>query len=70
MVESEKSSFTPKNLFNVKESPKLLVQNVINEEQKVNIIGGKKRITPILLSPKKNFKSVTDMKLKEKSPSP
>jgi len=52
MVESEKDSLKSNNLFDNKESPKLLVKR----EQKVDIIGGKKRITPILLSPKKKLK--------------
>ena len=44
--------------------------DIIKEGQKVNIIGGKKRITPILLSPKKKFKSIEDRKFREKSSSP
>jgi len=47
--ESEKDGLIPNNLFDNKESPKPLVK----QEQKFDIIGGKKRITPILLSPKK-----------------
>lgn len=62
----DKGSFTPKNLFNVKESLKPLTK----EEQKVKIVGGKKRITPILLSPKKNFKLGTDKKSMKRSLSP
>lgn len=64
--ESDKGSFIPKNLFNVKESQKPPTK----EEQKVKIIGGKKRITPILLSPKKNFKLGTDKKSMKRSLSP
>lgn len=64
--ESTESDFIPKNLFNHEKCPK----DVVKEEQKVNIVGGKKRITPILLSPKKNFKSITNRKPKEKSQSP
>lgn len=66
----EQIEFVPKNLFDVNENPKPLVKDVIKQEQKVNIVGGKKRITPVLLSPKKSFKSVADKKLREKSLSP
>lgn len=52
VAESEQDGFIPKNVFNNKETPKPKVK----EEQKVNIIGGKKRIQPIFLSPKKKFK--------------
>lgn len=69
MTESKKDVFIPKNLFNNKESTKAPVMD-IKEGQKVNIVGGKKRITPILLSPKKKFKSMVDRKFKEKSLSP
>lgn len=66
-----KSEFAPKNLFDINENPKLPVKEVvIKEEQKVNIVGGKKRITPILLSPKKKLKVISDKTFKEKSPSP
>lgn len=34
------------------------------------MVGGKKRITPILLSPKKSVKIIADRKIKEKSWSP
>lgn len=60
-----KSGLIPKNLFDIKEG-----SIPSTKEQKVNIVGGKKRITPILLSPKKNFKIKADEKPKEKSPSP
>lgn len=68
--QSEQIGFVPTNLFDVNENPKPLVKDVIKQEQKVNIVGGKKRITPIFLSPKKRFKSVADKKLGEKSLSP
>lgn len=64
--ESEKSHYIPKSLFNVKDSLKLPVK----EEQKVKIIDGKKRITPILLSPKKNLKLKADNKSMKRSLSP
>jgi len=70
MTESKEDVFIPKNLFNNKESTKPPVMDTIKEGQKVNIVGGKKRITPILLSPKKKFKSIVDRKFKEKSLSP
>ncbi|CAI6364406.1 unnamed protein product [Macrosiphum euphorbiae] len=70
VTESKKDVFIPKNLFNNKESTKPPVVDIIKEGQKVNIVGGKKRITPILLSPKKKFKSMVDRKFKEKSLSP
>jgi len=70
MTEFKKDVFIPKNLFNNKESTKPQVKDIIKEEQKVNIIGGKKRITPILLSPKKKLKTMGDRKFKEKSLSP
>lgn len=69
MTESKKEVFIPKNLFNTKENPKQLEIDMIKGGQKVNIIGGKKRITPILLSPKKKLK-LSDRKVKEKSLSP
>jgi len=68
--EHKKDVFIPKNLFNNIESTKPPVLDKIKEGQKVNIIGGKKRITPILLSPKKKLKSMADRKFKEKSLSP
>jgi len=52
VAKSEKDGLIPKNLFNTKASAKSLVK-----EQKINIIGGKKRITPILLSPRKSLKT-------------
>ncbi|XP_050059659.1 chromatin assembly factor 1 subunit A-like [Aphis gossypii] len=70
MTESKKDVFIPKNLFNTEESTKSLVIDITKEAQKVNIVGGKKRITPILLSPKKKLKSMVDRKFKEKSLSP
>lgn len=57
VADPKKNNFIPKNLFNVKENPKLQTK----EEQKINIVGGKKRITPILLSPKKKFKLLRDI---------
>lgn len=66
VLEFDKSSLIPKNLFNVNESLKLPAK----EEQKVKMIDGKKRITPILISPKKNFKFVTDKKSIKRSLSP
>lgn len=68
--QSYQSGFVPKNLFEVDENPKLVIKDMIKQEQKVNIVGGKKRITPVLLSPKKNFKLVTNKKCREKSLSP
>lgn len=62
---SVKSGFIPKNLFDNKEGPK-----PPTKEQKVNIVGGKKRITPILLSPKKNLKVKADERPQEISFSP
>lgn len=70
VIKSDKGSFVPKNLFDNKESLKLPVQEIIKEEQKINIVGGKKRITPILLSPKKKFKLIAERKSREKSSSP
>lgn len=70
VLESEKDDFVPKNLFKINESPKPSVNSLGKEEQKVNIVGGKKRITPILLSPKKNVKLITKKQPNEKSPSP
>lgn len=70
VIESNKGSFVPKNLFDNKVSLKLPAKDVIKEEQKINIVGGKKRITPILLSPKKKFKSIAERKSREKSWSP
>lgn len=70
VTEFKKDVFIPKNLFNNKESTKPQVMDIIKEGQKVNIIGGKKRITPILLSPKKKLKTMVDRKFKEKSLSP
>jgi len=70
MTESKKDVFIPKNLFNTEESTKSLVTDITKEGQKVNIVGGKKRITPILLSPKKKLKLMVDRKFKEKSLSP
>ncbi|XP_060851378.1 chromatin assembly factor 1 subunit A-like isoform X2 [Rhopalosiphum padi] len=70
VTESKKDVFIPKNLFNTKESTKPPVMDIIKEGQKINIVGGKKRITPILLSPKKKIKSMVDRKFKEKSLSP
>lgn len=64
--EPDNGSFIPKNLFNVKES----LKQSSKEEQKINIIDGKKRITPILLSPKKNVKLGTDKKSLKRSLSP
>lgn len=63
----EKKGLTPKSLFNIKNNPKL--KDAIKEEQKINIIGGKKRITPVLVSPKKTSKPVVKQS-KEKSLSP
>lgn len=68
--ESTQVNFIPKNLFNHEKCPNQPTKDVMKEEQKIIIVGGKKRITPILLSPKKNFKSITDRKPKEKSLSP
>jgi hypothetical protein len=68
--ESTQSDFIPKNLFNIEKCPNQPIKDVVKEEQKVSIIGGKKRITPILLSPKKNFKCLANQKPKEKSLSP
>lgn len=65
-TEADEKSFAPKVLF----SPKVQVKDIMKEEQKVNIVGGKKRITPILLSPKKHLKTVTEKKPREKSCSP
>ncbi|XP_025191363.1 chromatin assembly factor 1 subunit A isoform X2 [Melanaphis sacchari] len=70
VTESKKDVFIPKNLFNTIESTKPLVMDIAKEGQKINIIGGKKRITPILLSPKKKLKSMVDRKFKDKSLSP
>jgi len=70
VTEGNKDVFIPKNLFNNKESTQPPVIDKIKEGQKVNIIGGKKRITPILLSPKKKLKLMVDRKFKEKSLSP
>lgn len=70
MTESKKDVFIPKNLFKTEESTKLPIIDITKEGQKVNIVGGKKRITPILLSPKKKLKSMVDGNFKEKFLSP
>lgn len=56
------NKFCPKNLFNSKITQKSTVIDLKKEEQKINIIGGKKRITPILLSPKKRFNTLVNKK--------
>lgn len=63
--EQEKTDFVPKDIFNVKK-----ISSQMKEEQQINIVGGKKRITPIFLSPKKKFKSLMNRMPRDKSLSP
>ncbi|XP_050442813.1 DNA ligase 1 isoform X2 [Adelges cooleyi] len=72
-VPEPKNEFGPKKLFNSyqESSPRSSVGGIKKEEQKINIVGGKKRVTPILLSPKKRFNTTLKTNVnKKRSPSP
>lgn len=66
IVDHEKINFIPKKLFDVKDN----VKPQTKEKQKINFVDGKKRITPIFLSPKKKIKLLSNDEPNEKSGSP
>lgn len=66
-TELEKVGIVPKALFNDKDKS---LKMSVKEEQQVKIVNGKKRITPILISPQKKFEVDHGKKPREQCWSP